>query len=222
MASSVFTTMAEELSSKKQPAQRKKQPKPVGVVRDASVSDSRHIGFSEYVAVHGGAIGWLTVEAKRQFEAGRRYVLMEVLFICANRQFIVPEWAADALSDTHERILDGRYGDLNEAFGKPPLSKAGRKAKSRRLSIAGRVIQKLGELRRRESFNFSREKLEEAAQRMRKDGFDVSNEDVREIYRTYGQGLKSISPAEGEDFNSIFSLGSSEEFRRRGRPLTGD
>lgn len=219
MTLNVFKSMAGVLSSKRQPADFKERPEPVNQDTRPSPSGAPHISFGDYIAVHGGAIGWLTEEAKRQFEAGRSYVLMEVLFICAVTQIIVPEWAVDALLDAHERLLDGRYGDLNEAFGKPPLSKASRKAKSRRQSSAGAVIQRLGALRVGESFNLSRDDLERAAQRMRDDGLDVSNDDVREIYRTYGQGLKSISPAEGKDFNSAFSVLPLREWRRRGRPL---
>lgn len=222
MTSDVFKSMADKLIKKQRPVQRNERPKPINQSVEEGASDSKHIGFDEYTLVHGSAAGWVTEEAKRQFEAGRKYVLMEVVFICASMQFVLPDWAVDALLDIHDRLNNGEYGDFTEAFGPLPQGKPGRKRRGRHLNQAGAVVQWLGMLRVGEAYNLGRDDLEIAAQRMRGEGLDVSNDDVREIYRKYGQGLKSIEPAEGKDFSSFFGSISLSERRRRGRPLADD
>lgn len=213
----VFGKMAQSLAPEQTTVENASAPD-----QPAIVQEEHHISFSEYIAVHGSVASWLTVEARKQFEAGRRYVLMEVVFLCATTQAVIPEWAVDSLLDISKRLSEGRTKDLNEAFGEPTLSRTLRATRKKRLDKASDVIQVLGQLRTTEGLNFSRDSLEVATQKIRERGIDVSTEDVRRIYEKYGRNLKHLAPRSGQDFTHIFETMPLSEHRRYGRPMFED
>jgi hypothetical protein len=215
MNADVFGSMASSLAGDKSFVQRSKP------IREKSVPDGEsHISFAEYTAVHGSAFEWLTIEAKKQFESGRKYVLMEVVFVCATLQAVIPDWAVDALLVISERLSDGRTKDLNEAFGEPSISRTMRAKRKDHLDKAGDVIRILGQLRVGQGQNLSRDSLAEAAQQIRENGIEVSDDDVRKIYEKYGSSLKHLKIGTGGEFTSMFV--HLPKIRRSGRPIFED
>lgn len=218
MNDGVFGSIAKSLTGRTPPAKSKRGQSKKAAKQDVP-PEQEYLDFGSYIAGVGPAADWLCVEAKRQYEAGRRGVLMEVVFVCACIQAVIPDWAVDALLLVKRGLGDGSLNDYNEAFGKLPRSRTKRASEKNRLDHTGQVIHLLGKLRVQEGFNLSRESLELAAKRIREQGVDVSTDEVRRIYEQHGAAVRNVKIGSDGDFNSAFLVVPFEAFRRRGRPV---
>ena len=56
---------------------------------------------------------------RREYESGHKPALMRIIWICAVHQWILPEWARDALDTAHAQATSGRARSWDDVFGKP-------------------------------------------------------------------------------------------------------
>ncbi len=83
-------------------------------------------------------------DAKKAFESGDRSALTVAVFLCARFQAVIPEWAADALLETEEKLESGELKDCNEAFGwKTPDNPRTRRKLHRQNKHANAVLSRL-------------------------------------------------------------------------------
>lgn len=55
-------------------------------------------------------------EVRTAYEGGDQSKLLDLVFLCATYQAVIPDWAVDALLGIRDELNEGRLRDLNEAF----------------------------------------------------------------------------------------------------------
>jgi|GEM_PF-1120627 len=74
-----------------------------------------------------------------RYDEGEKFVLLLSIGICAEFNFIMPEWVADAYLKSLDPILRYQCNDLNEAFGSPTPKGTNIQATRKKYELEGLV-----------------------------------------------------------------------------------
>lgn len=161
--------------------------------------------------------------AHKAFLDGDRFVLFDVIIVCATFQAVIPSWAVDALLDIGEGIGAGRLKDMNDAFGPARTRVNSRHRQTRLRKVEGSVIAMLLTVRG-EGLPLSAEyAFDEATKRLVLQGVHVNRRDVEDIYRIPRvKGLISSWPQGKVWDGGVVSGGILlRDLKLSGRPLWG-
>jgi hypothetical protein len=186
-------------------------------------------------------------EARTGFDSGDRSKLLDVVFLCANYQAVIPDWAVDALLELREQLTRGKLRDWNDAFAWQHSSVSGRAAEFRRKQMAPTILAAL--MRHRiswigSSLNPKLKSGEEApdidpAKALQADSggnfvaieglqaiadeCGVSRRDVEAVLKEYGDDVRAIPKGGGGSVHGVMHAQMPPLVaRRRGRPLLRD
>jgi len=82
-------------------------------------------------------------EVRTAYEAGDRSKLLDLVFLCATYQAVIPDWAVDALLEVRDQLGAGRLRNLNEAFAWKHSDLRARAAKHRRQQLEQDILAAL-------------------------------------------------------------------------------
>ena len=159
---------------------------------------------------------------RQRFEAGNPRALMEVLFLCARVQAVIPEWAADALLSIEDRLAAGELTDFNEAFGWAGESKATRKRLTRQARVRVVVLGELQAARLAGASLSPDDIFDTAMSNLAARGIQVGRRDIEAIYKRHGQFVKDL-PRERKPREVYGQVNlTNPRARRRGRSILSD
>jgi len=78
---------------------------------------------------------WITdrvEEVRTAYEGGDQSKLLDLVFLCATYQVVIPDWGVDALLAVRDQLDEGRLRNLNDAFAWKHSDIRARAAKRRR------------------------------------------------------------------------------------------
>ena len=156
-------------------------------------------------------------DAHEAFLAGNRGALFGVIFLCAQFQAIIPDWAADEIFKIDKSLIDGTLRDCNEAFGWQTENQATRKKAARLKNLTASVLHTLGRLRNQGASLNADDIMATAA-----DELNISRRDVEDIYRRSGQFIKDMPKGNPENNNYLQGYAVIPFHRRSGRPILRD
>ena len=155
--------------------------------------------------------------AHEAFLAGNKGALFGVLYICAQFQAVIPDWAADEIFKIDNSLIDGTLKDYNEAFGWQTENQATRKKTARLKNLTNTVLLTLSRLRN-EGFSLTSDEIMASAA----EELQISRRDVEDIYKQSGQFIKDMPKGNPENNNYVQSHIVIPFHRRSGRPVLRD
>ena len=164
----------------------------------------------------------LLEESHQAFTSGDKSALMMCVFRCAAFQAVIPDWAADALIALRENLENGRVADFNEAFGMPTDKVNTRAAAVRIKKLSADVLAEILQLRTKGSSFNSAEIFPQVVENLSRQGVNVNERDVREIYAKDGQFLREIPRGPDPKGAHGFANMVAPRARRRGRSTLRD
>lgn len=162
--------------------------------------------------------------AHKAFLDGDRFVLFDVVLVCATFQAVIPSWAVDELLSIQEGISTGHLKDLNAAFGPPRARVDSRQRQTRLRKVEGSVVAMLFTVRG-EGLSLSAEyAFDEATKRLNSLGVHVNRRDVEDIYRLPRVKKLITNWPKGKPFSgaTVSAQLTFRSFKRTVRPLWED
>jgi hypothetical protein len=151
------------------------------------------------------------------FLAGNKGALFGVIYICAQFQAVIPEWAVDEIFKIDQSLIDGTLKDYNEAFGWQTENQATRKKEARLKNLTNSVLLTLSRLRNEGASLNADDIMATAA-----DELKISRRDVEDIYKQSGQFIKDMPKGNPENINYAQCHVVIPSHRRSGRPILRD
>lgn len=121
--------------------------------------------------------------AHKAFLDGDRFVLFDVVLVCATFQAVIPSWAVDELLSIGEDMGTGHLKDLNAAFGPPRARVDSRQRQTRLRKVEGSVVAMLLTVRGEGLPLSAAYAFDVATERLNSLGVHVTRRDVEDIYR---------------------------------------
>ena len=155
--------------------------------------------------------------AHEAFLAGNKGALFFVIYLCAQFQAVIPDWAADEIFKIDNSLIHGTIKDYNEAFGWETENQATRKKEARLKSLTNSVLLTLSRLRNEGASLNADDIMARAADELR-----ISRRDVEDIYKQSGQFIKDMPQGNPNNNNYILGYAVIPFHRRSGRPILRD
>lgn len=167
-------------------------------------------------------------KAHVDFLAGNKGALFYVIYLCAQFQAVIPDWAADEIFKIDNSLIDGTLKDYNEAFGKTE-HQATRKRIARLKNLTPQVLSTLSRLRNEDRQIGVKEGIKPGASLNANDvmatvadELKVSRSDVEDIYKQSGKFVKDMLRGNPENNNYVQSHAGISFHRRSGRSILKD
>ncbi len=155
--------------------------------------------------------------ARVTFTEGNKGALFYAIYVCAQFQAVIPDWAADEIFKIDNSLIDGNIKDYNEAFGWETENQATRKKVARLKKLTPNVLSKLSSLRN-EGVTLQADDIMDRAAR----DLNISRRDVEDIYKQSGQFIKDMPQGNPDNNNYVQSYIVIPFHRRSGRPILRD
>ena len=162
------------------------------------------------------------------FNGGNKGALFYVIYVCAQFQAVIPDWAADEIFKIDNSLIDGTLKDYNAAFGKTE-NQARRKRIARLKNLTPQVLCTLSRLRNQDRPKYMGKSIKPGASLSSDDIMEsvatelkISRQDVEDIYKQSGKFIKNMQRGNPENNNYVQSYSGTPFHRRSGRPILRD